>query len=172
MKYVLSEYPLLTTLDIKSSSNISNPFDKNIVSPQGDGLRGYLFIIYLEKALRTLRAIGEHSYADSFKNTLPEKCINADDTDLINNSAEKRKRQLRLVTLTFADLSLQINDTKTQHTVLKRGEKKNEEKRTTKKLCSLIGDQEDILHRKQPSTPALNNLRNIWIKKNRIREHV
>ena len=88
-----------TTLDIKSSSNISNPFDKNIVSPQGDGLRGYLFITYLEKALRTLRAIGEHSYADSFKSTLPEKCINADDTDLINDSAEKKKRQLRLVTL-------------------------------------------------------------------------
>ena len=44
-----------TTLDIKSSSNISNSFDANVGSPQGDGLSGCLLIIYLEKALRTLR---------------------------------------------------------------------------------------------------------------------
>ena len=37
------------TLDIKSSSNISNPFNTNIGSPQGDGLSGCLLIIYLEK---------------------------------------------------------------------------------------------------------------------------
>ena len=40
---------------LESSSNISNPFDTNIGSPKGDGLSGCLFIIYLEKALRTLR---------------------------------------------------------------------------------------------------------------------
>ena len=44
-----------TTLDIKSSSNISNLFDTNVGSTQGDGLSGCLFIIYLEKAVRTLR---------------------------------------------------------------------------------------------------------------------
>ena len=56
------------TLDINSSSNISNPFDTNVVSPQEDGLNGFLFIIYLEKALRFLRdradnnhVTGEHS---------------------------------------------------------------------------------------------------------------
>ena len=43
-----------TTLNIKSSSNISNLFYTNIGSPDGDGLSGCLFIIYLEKALRTL----------------------------------------------------------------------------------------------------------------------
>ena len=37
------------TLDIKSSSNISNPFNTNIGSPQCDGLSGCLLIIYLEK---------------------------------------------------------------------------------------------------------------------------
>ena len=62
------------TLDINSSSNISNPFDTNVVSPQEDGLSGFLFIIYLEKALRFLRdradnnhVAGEHSYAVSSK---------------------------------------------------------------------------------------------------------
>ena len=59
-----------TTLDIKSSSNISNSFDTNVGSPQGDDLSGCLFIIYLEKAPRTLRdqvdnnhVTGEHSYS-------------------------------------------------------------------------------------------------------------
>ena len=51
----------------------------------------------------------------------------ADGIDLINNSAERKKRQLQLVTPTFAEFNLQINDAKTEHTILKRGEKKNEE---------------------------------------------
>ena len=38
-----------TTLDIKSSSKISNPFHANIGSLQGDGLSGCIFIIYPEK---------------------------------------------------------------------------------------------------------------------------
>ena len=73
-----------TTLHIKSSSNISNPFDTNLGSPQGNGLTGCLFIIYFEKALRTLRdqvdnnyATDEHSYAVSSKSTLPDECIYA-----------------------------------------------------------------------------------------------
>ena len=120
-----------TTLDIKSSCNISNPFDINIGSPQDDDLNGCLFIIYLEKALRTLRdnrhVTGEHSYAVSSKSTLPAECIYADGADLISDSAEKKKRQLQLFTHTFAEFNLQINDTKTEHTVQKRGDKKNEE---------------------------------------------
>ena len=35
-----------------------------------------------------------------------------------------------------------------------------------------MGDQEDILRRKQLSTTSFYNLSNIWIKKNRTREHV
>ena len=71
-----------TTLDINSSSNISNPFDTNVISPQSDPLSGGLFIIYLEKALRTLhdfvdnnQVTGEHSYLVSFKSTLPHAML-------------------------------------------------------------------------------------------------
>ena len=170
---------LRKSLDIKSSSNISNPFDTNIGSPQGDSLSGCLFIIYLEKALCTLRdqvdnnhVTDEHSYAVSSKITLPGECIYADDTDLINDYAEKKKRQLHLVSPTFAEFNLQINDTKTEHTVLERCEKKDEEWCSTKMLDSLIDDQEDILRGKQPSTTNVHNLNSIWIKKNRIGEHI
>ena len=151
-----------TTLDIKSSSNISNSFDANAASPQGDDLSGRFFIIYLEKALcdqvDSDHVTGEQYYADN--------------TNLISNCTEKKKLQLMLVTPTSAEFNLQINDTKTEHTVLKKSEKENEECHSMKKLGSLMCDQEDILRRKQLSTTALHNLKNIWTKKNRIREHV
>ena len=34
-----------------------------------------------------------------------------------------------------------------------------------------MGDKEEILRRKELSTTTLHNLNNIWIRKNRIREH-
>ena len=37
-----------TSLDIKTSSDISNPFNTNIGSPEGDDLSGCSYIIYLE----------------------------------------------------------------------------------------------------------------------------
>ena len=97
MKYVLSEYSSLTTLDIKSSSIISTPFNTNVASPQGDGLSRCLFIIYLEKALLTLRdwvdnnhVTDEHSYTVRSKSTIPDECIYANDADLINDCAENK----------------------------------------------------------------------------------
>ena len=54
----------------------------------------------------------EHTYAVSSKSTLPDECIYADDTDLIKNCAKKKKRQFQLVTPTFAEFNLQINDSK------------------------------------------------------------
>ena len=165
-----------TTLDIKSSSNISNSFDANAGSPQGDDLSGRFFIIYLEKALCDQvdndHVTGEQYYAINSKSSPADKCIYADNTNLISNCTEKKKLQLMLVTPTSAEFNLQINDTKTEHTVLKKSEKENEECHSMKKLGSLMCDQEDILRRKQLSTTALHNLKNIWTKKNRIREHV
>ena len=88
-----------TTLDIISSSNIRNPINTNIGSPQGDALSGCLFIIYLEKSLRALHdqvnnnhVTSEHFCAVSSKSTLPDECIYADDRDLINDCAEKKNR--------------------------------------------------------------------------------
>ena len=68
---------------------------------------------------------------------------------MINDSVKKKERQLQLVTPVFVEFNLQSSDTKTEHTVLKRGEKKNEEWCSTKMLGSLMGDREDMVHRKQ-----------------------
>ena len=67
---------------------------------------------------------GEHSNGVSSKSTLPDECIYANEIDLINDCAEKEKRQLQLVTPSFAEFNLKTNDTKTEHTVLKRSDKK------------------------------------------------
>ena len=90
-----------TTLDIKSSSIVSNPFETNIGSPQSDGLRGCLFLIYLKRAQGSIHnridnnhVTDEHHYAVSFKGTQPGECICVDNTDLINGTSEKNKRQL------------------------------------------------------------------------------
>ena len=47
--------------------------------------------------------------------------------------------------------------------------KKKKKWPSTEKFGSVMGDQEDIIRRKQLSTTALHNLNNIWIRKNRIR---
>ena len=130
-----------TILDIKSSSNCNNIFHTNIDCWQGDSLRVSLFIIYLEKDLRTFcdgvdnnHVTSEHFYAAISKSILPDEYKYADDTDLIKNCAEKKKRQLQLVVPTFADFNLHINDTKAEHTVLKGGEKKTKNGAVQKNL--------------------------------------
>lgn len=111
-----------TAIDIKAFRNISNHFDTNMGFLQSYDLSGCLFIIHLEKALCTLRdrvdnwhVTSEHYCAFGFKSTPLDKCAYTDDTDLINNSAEEKKRQLQLVTPTFSEFNPQFNDTKTEH---------------------------------------------------------
>ena len=84
---------------------------------------------------------------------------------------------------------MKVNETKTEETVLERKSKVKfkceqtdginlkvvkqdyEEKwRTVKKLGSLIGDSEDLSRRKQLSIVSLNNLNNIWIRKDHIKQ--
>ena len=61
--------------------------------------------------------------------------------------------------------NLIVNKSKTEHTVLKRESKINEKWRNTKKLGSLLGDEEDIKRRKQLASIALHNMNKIWKRK-------
>ena len=156
-----------TTSNIKWSSNLNHSFSTNIGFPQGDYLSRYLLIIYPEKALPTLcnrvdnrHVISEHSYAVSFKNTLPEEYICADDTDLINNSGER-------INKTVADSHpyfcwIQSTDQWYQNRTYDSEKRwKKEELSSTKQPGSLTGNQKEILRRKQLSTTALHNV--TWI---------
>ena len=60
--------------------------------------------------------------------------------------------------------NLQVNDTKTEHTIIQRKEKQNEEWRKVRKLGSLIGDTKDINSRKQKPSTTLNDMNKLWIR--------
>jgi hypothetical protein len=176
IQYLLSN----TTLDIKCDSSVqTDPFDTNVGSPQGDSLSGCLFTVYFEMSLKKLRAkldsnsiLDEHSYATKPENTLPDEVIYADDCDFITDIKERKHKLISTVTESLLEDNLKVNDTKTEHTTLKRSSKDNETWRSVKKLGSLIGDKEDILQRKQLSIAAMRDLNKLWIRKNRIRRNI
>ena len=64
--------------------------------------------------------------------------------------------------------NLQINETKTEHTTILRGNRLEETWRQTKKLGSLLGDEEDLLRRKQLSTGAMRSLNKLWLSKRKV----
>jgi hypothetical protein len=74
-----------TTLQAKIERALSKPFDTNLGAPQGDSLSPVLFVIYLELAMRQLRATTPRSREDL---ALPSEAIYADDTDFISTSNE------------------------------------------------------------------------------------
>ena len=70
MKWECAGYYSQTTLDVKINDVETEKFESNIGSPQGDGISGIFYNIYLEESLRITRfeAKGkdptiEHSYA-------------------------------------------------------------------------------------------------------------
>ncbi|GFS07895.1 hypothetical protein ElyMa_003001400 [Elysia marginata] len=65
----------------------------------------------------------------------------------------------------FEKYNLQVNVDKTEFTNLSRGETNWQ---TTKKVGTLIGDQEDIERRRQLSSAALVKLKNVWLKGDKI----
>jgi hypothetical protein len=72
-------------LQAKIERALSEPFDTNLGAPQGDSLSPVLFIIYLELAMRQLRAACPRPPEDL---NLPIEAIYADDTDFISSSTE------------------------------------------------------------------------------------
>ena len=78
-------------------------------------------------------------------------------------------RKKEILTATYSVLperNLQVNQDKTEHTVIKWGGK--EEWRTVRKLGSLLGDKENIAHRKQLAITGMNKFSDIWIRKDKI----
>ena len=66
--------------------------------------------------------------------------------------------------------NLLVNDDKTENTVIKRGSKEEERGwRNTIKLGSKLGDREDIKRRKELSSVALANNKDIWKRKNKTK---
>ena len=151
---------------------MSEPFTSNLGSPQGDGLSGTLFNITFESALRKIRSkINiqqpeiEHSYS-KIRSQPPDELIYADDCDFENDDKEKTRLINEIAAL--KEENLFVNESKTEHTTIKRGERIQETWRGVKKLGSLPGDSEDLTRRKQLSCAAFNKIKSMWLSKKHI----
>ncbi|XP_029654042.1 uncharacterized protein LOC115227307 [Octopus sinensis] len=156
---LLSETQLLVRIGPKES----RLFPTNVGTPQGDTLSPILFIIYLEAALRNLRA--EIGYMD---NQVVE-LIYADDLDFITENPKLIEIIMEKAKTILDKWSLKVNEEKTEITTVERMPTRIDEKwRNVRKLGSLLGDSEDITRRKILSTIALKKLQSIWMRKKQI----
>ena len=115
-----------TTITVRTNEVMSEPFTSNLGSPQGDGLSGTLFNITLESALRKLRSkINiqqpeiENSYS-KLRSQPPDELIYADDCDFENDDKEKTRLTNEIAASTLKEENLFVNESKTEHTTIKR----------------------------------------------------
>ena len=73
-----------TSLTVRFNGILTQPFESNIGSPQGDALSPILFAIYLEYALRQLRINGPQRPRVDLDTDIPLEAIYADDVDFIS----------------------------------------------------------------------------------------
>ena len=66
----------------------------------------------------------EHDY--SSKSKLPPEMIYADDGDFITDDPKEKEELNNIVTETLMKENLKVNDSKTEHTIIKRGNRKEE----------------------------------------------
>ena len=166
-----------TTLDVKMNGAKTENFQSNIGSPQGDGISGILFNIYLEDTLRRTRKEidyylppSDHTYSRPVPETsnLPEEIVYVDDTDFIANNLQRKEAIVKAVEKVFPSRNLKVNAGKTEHTTLERGDRNTESWRYVKKVGSLLGDTEDIMRRKQLAIASMNSMNKIWIRRTKI----
>ena len=147
----------------------------NIGSPQGAAISGPLFTIYFENYLKEVRKEIENTpiyipdintkWIEQRNSSLPKELIYADDSDFLTEDIKIKNVIEQKAPSILAKGNLIVNKSKTEHTILKRESKLNEKWRNTKKLGSLLGDEEDIKRRKQLANIALQDMNKIWKRK-------
>lgn len=148
-----------TCLSVRIEGERSEWFHTTIGTPQGDCLSPVLFIVYLEAALRNLRAkLGPRPTADLEAN-LPPEMVYADDTDLVSLSKEWLENALAQIPAELATFSLIANAEKTEWTEYCH---ESERWRTTRKLGSRIGETEDMHHRANQAAGMYASMDKLW----------
>ena len=113
VRYLLAN----TTLCVRVGDVSSPPFDSNMGSPQGDGLSPFIFIYYLNRAMRRAHAalppLCIRPRLDVSLN-LPEYSAYADDLDLISTSKEYLEAKFDTIETTFKTCNLLVNRSKTE----------------------------------------------------------
>ena len=152
-----------TTLQAKIGRALSDPFETNIGAPQSDSLSPVLFIIYLELAMKELRAACPRPLTDT---SVPSEVIYADDADTISKSSDFIASIEDIAAPILSRWDLRINSEKTEHITLKREANQDQEAwRFAKKLGTLLGDTQELQRRKQLAAASFQAFKHIWHRK-------
>ena len=152
-----------TTSAIRSGNFVGPYFSTNLGVPQGDSLSPILFVIFLEVTLRDV--------CQNLQCKMTDLIVYADDSDFILDNLHQLDHIQHNSTDLFKKWDLQMNLEKTDTTIIfKQNTKEEEIWRHTKKLGSLIGDDEDIERRKQLAQAALKKLTKIWMNCGKVSE--
>jgi len=132
-----------------------------------------LFAIYLEAAIRELIARGPQRPQRDLNVHLPLEAIYADDTDFISLCAEFLEQiQLHVVPI-FKEFNLIVNNDKKEKTTIGHPVMNNDQSwRTTRKLGSLLGIEEDVNRRIQLALQSLNSLEALWKHRSLVAQHI
>ena len=157
-----------TTISVRLGKEVSPDFKSTIGTPKVT-VSPVVFVIYLESALREIRAsIPPGPMRDM---ALPPEVNYADGTDFISQSRPWLESIEPDIIAILGDWHLKINEDKTEKTTLRReGDRLAEVWRKTKKLGSLLGDEDDFARRKQLATAAFRALFTVWCSRSIISE--
>jgi hypothetical protein len=148
-----------TTLTVRLEGKMSEPFKTTIGTPQGDCLSPILFIVYLEAALRDIRAAAPTRLEADKKHTVPSEAIYADDTDFISLSKEWLRQLLEFVPPILAEYYLIANKDKTDWQTMSND---HDEWKDCKKLGARLGDKADIARRRGLAAATFKKLDKLW----------
>lgn len=146
-----------TSLQVRLEDVLSQCFKTTIGTPQGDGLSPILFIVYLEKALRDVRAQAPPKPLED--RNLPNEAIYADDTDFISTNTDFLKSLETIIPPIIGKYDLIANAQKWEKTKIELG---SDEWKKVKKLGSLLGDEEDVNRRISLANTQFKSLEKIW----------
>ena len=155
IQYLISS----THMQCQVGKTKSETFDTTQGIPQGDALSPVLFIIYLEKIMRTFR--------EKHPDMTDEQLIThyADDTDFwaytkaYNDMAEQDLPQI------MADFNMKMNLSKTEKITLSRETVKT---LTNKKLGSKLSNDEDLNYKIMKACAAFHSMNKMWLDKTKI----
>ncbi|XP_065180226.1 uncharacterized protein LOC135810663 [Sycon ciliatum] len=160
-----------TTLRIRLGTDMSSLFNTNVGTPQGDALSPVLFVVYLESALRDFRAAAPPRPLQD--QHLPPEVIYADDTDFISSSRQWLTDIEPIAAEVLGEWYLRVNHDKTERTTFPREKVRiAEDWRSTRKLGSLIGDEQDVIRRKQLASAAYQSMFSLWRRSKQVSERV
>ena len=107
--------------------------------------------------------IADHEYA--LQSGMPNECTYADDHDDITLHQQRQNLFSKMVKEVLEKENLFINESKTEHIVIKKDTRINEKWRLAKKLGTLLGDSEDIARRKQLACASMKSTKQLWTRR-------